>query len=135
MRSGIFTILFVAISLYAQSQDKPCIPVKDVKIEDLAFKNGETLRYILNYTWGAINTDIGEANLSIELFTNSTEPYFHVKATGRTFNFFDVFFKVRDLYESKIYTKNLRPYYFHRNISEGKYRMKNTFNFLPNYQI
>jgi len=135
MRSAIFSLLFILISYSVVSQDKPCLPVKDIKFEDLAFKEGETLRYILNYTWGAVNTDIGEANLSLDYNSNSGDPYFHTKATGRTFNFYDVFFKVRDFYESKFYARNIRPFYFHRNISEGKYRMKNTFLFLSNYQI
>jgi len=135
MRSTLYTIFLLTITLNIYSQDKPCLPVKDVKFEDLAFTHGETFRYILNYTWGAVNTDVGEANISLEYFTNSGEPFFLAKAQGRTFKFYDVFFKVRDLYESKFYTKNLRPFYFHRDISEGKYRMRNTFSFLPNYKI
>jgi len=135
MKRVILAILFITISFNVFSQDKPCLPVRNINFEDIAFKNGETLRYILNYTWGAVNTDIGEANLSLEYIPNSGDSFFHVKATGRTFNFYDVFFKVRDFYESKFYARNIRPFYFHRDINEGKYRMKNTFLFLPNHQI
>lgn len=135
MKRYFSAILFLAIALISYSQDKPCIPVRDVKFEDLAFKNGENLRYIINYTWGAVNTDIGDVNFSLEYFENYGDSYFHSKAIGRTFNFYDVFFKVRDFYEAKIYSKNLRPFYFYRSINEGKYKMKNTIIFLPNNQI
>ncbi|MFA6334964.1 MAG: DUF3108 domain-containing protein [Bacteroidales bacterium] len=135
MRSTLYTIALLLIISTGFSQEKPGIPVEDIKYEDLVFAHGETLRYVVNYTWGAVSTDVGEAKMSLEYFTNSGDPFFHVKATGRTFKFYDVFFKVRDLYESKFYARNLRPFYFHRDISEGKYRMKNIFSFLPNYQI
>jgi hypothetical protein len=132
---GLLTVLFLFVALSSYSQNKPCIPIRDVKFEDLAFKDGETLRYIINYTWGAVKTDVGDVNFSLEYFGNSGDPYFHSKAIGRTFNFYDVFFKVRDFYEAKMYSKNLRPFYFHRSIYEGKYKMRNTIHFLPNNQI
>ncbi|MEN6618663.1 MAG: DUF3108 domain-containing protein [Rikenellaceae bacterium] len=135
MRSTFLIILFLAVSLNAYSQADQCLPVKDIKFEDLAFSHGETLRYIVNYTWGSIHTDVGEVIFSLDYYGDSDEPFFHAKAYGKTFKFYDIFFKVREFYESKFYAKNLRPFYFHRDIKEGKYKMKNTYSFLPNYQI
>ncbi len=138
MYRAFYTLLslMIAFSCFSQEREKTSLQVKDnLKYQDLVFEHGETLRYIINYTWGAINTDVGEANLSLQYFVGTDEPYFHVTATGRTYKFYDVFFQVRDFYESKFYSRNLRPFYFHRNILEGKYKMKNTFTFLPNYQI
>lgn len=135
MRLTLIFILSLTVSLTTYSQEKQCIPVKDIKFENLSFNSGETLRYIINYTWGSVNTDVGEAIISLEYYNNSDEPYFHAKATGRTFKFYDVFFKVRDFYESKFYARNMRPFYFHRDIKERNYKMKNTFSFLSNYQI
>lgn len=135
MRSALYTLLLSLVVSAGFSQEKSCMPIRDIKFENLVFTHGETLKYLINYTWGAINTDVGEATMTLEYFPSAEEPYFYARGYGRTFKFYDAFFQVRDLYESKFYARNMRPFYFHRNVQEGKYRMKNTFSFLPNYQI
>lgn len=135
MRLKLLLILFPVFLSNAYSQELPPLPVIDIKFEDLVFSHGENLRYIISYQWGSINTDVGEAIFTLEYNKNNDEPFFHVRAVGRTFKFYDVFFKVRDFYEAKFYAKNLRPFYFHRDIREKRYKMKNTITFLPNYQI
>ena len=132
----LFAISLFSISLFAGVKVKPCTPVKDVPEHLRAYDHGESLVYVINYRWGVINTDVGEAavNLTKKLHPNGEE-YFHSVITGITYKFYDVFFKVRDLFESKFSTKNGRPFYFHRDIHEGKYTMKNTFYFQPDYTI
>lgn len=96
--------------------------------EDLAFKNHEVLVYAASYTWGPIFTDVGEAMLKL----NKTKVYpveYHITATARTHKFYDKFFKVRDFYESKFTVPGMRSVYFHRDINEGDYTMKNTYQF------
>lgn len=100
------------------------IPVSAQK-SDLPYIGGESLTYVVNYKWGAVDTDVGEAvtNLTYE------NGMFHSIITGRTFKFYDVFFKVREHFESKFYEDPIRPHYFYRDSQEGKYRMRNTFWF------
>jgi hypothetical protein len=109
--------------------DSACLPVRELTTEQLAFKEGERLTMVANYRWGLINTDVGEATfaLSKERFRDTT--YFYARAYAKTYKFWDRFFKVRDTYEGRFLTNNLRPIYFHREIKEGDYQMKNTYRF------
>ena len=94
---------------------------------DVPYKEGESLTYVMNYKWGSINTDVGEAvtNLKFE------DGVFHSIITGKTYKFYDVFFKVREHFASKFTDGEVRPTWFYRDSQEGKYRMRNTFNFNP----
>lgn len=75
-------------------------------------------------------TDVGEGVTTLKRIGAGASPaYYHATVTGKTDKFFDMFFKVRDLYESKFYASNIRPFYFYRSVEEGKYRMKNTCSF------
>jgi hypothetical protein len=92
--------------------------------------------YVINYTWGVIKTDVGEAVVSLKRLTDNVYgDYFHSIITGYSYKFYEMFFKVKDLFESKFNTTNGRPFYFHRDISEGRYRMKNWHTFNPDYSI
>jgi hypothetical protein len=72
--------------------------------------------------------DVGEVFLK----TNKTKIYpveYHMIAEAKTYKFYDKFFKVRDFYEAKFTLPDIRSIYFHRNIDEGGYSIKNTYNF------
>lgn len=99
------------------------------------FKDGETINFVLNYTWGGVVTDVGSAVCTTTYTTINNEGAYSVILTGRSYKFFDVFFKVRERFESKFYEKNLRPIYFYRNAQEGNYSMKNTLHFNHDYSI
>ncbi|MDR0728997.1 MAG: DUF3108 domain-containing protein [Prevotellaceae bacterium] len=121
---------FLLLSCVATAQnDTACMPVRDLQPDELAFADGEQLTIVANYKWGLINTDVGEATmlLSQERFHDTT--YFYAHAYAKTYKFYDNFFMVRDVYEARFLSRNLRPIYFHRNINEGGYQMKNTFLF------
>ena len=92
---------------------------------DLPYVHGESLTYVINYKWGAINTDVGEAVTGLEY----DDGMFHSIITGKTYKFYDIIFRVREFFESKFYEDPIRPHYFYRNTQEGKYRIKNTMHF------
>jgi hypothetical protein len=123
-----FYFLLPAYAATAQN-DTTCMPVRDLQPEELAFADGEQLTIVANYKWGLINTDVGEATmvLSQERFRDTT--YFYARAYAKTYKFYDNFFMVRDVYEARFLSRNLRPIYFQRNINEGGYLMKNIFYF------
>ena len=56
-------------------------------------------------------------------------PLYHCVGEGKSYSFFDKFFKVRDRYESFIDTANLLPYKFVRNVNEGGYKKYNNVTF------
>lgn len=93
--------------------------------DDMPFKDGERLTYVLNYKWGAVDTDVGDAVVGISY----RDGMWHSVIKGKSFKFFDVFFKVREHFESKFYDNPIRPYYFYRDTYEGKYHISNEFYF------
>jgi len=132
----IFIIIFSLLIISANGQVKPCAPVNNIPENDRAFDDGERVVYVINYTWGVIKTDVGEAVASLKRFNdNIYGDYFHSIITGYSYKFYEMFFRVKDLFESKFNTTNGRPFYFHRDISEGKYRMKNYYTFNPDFSI
>ncbi|MDR0668150.1 MAG: DUF3108 domain-containing protein [Prevotellaceae bacterium] len=130
MKQLLFLACFLPAAAIATAQnDTLCMPIRDLQPDELAFADGEQLTIVANYTWGLINTDVGEATmrLSQERFRDTT--YFYARAYAKTYKFYDNFFMVRDVYEARFFSRNLRPIYFHRSINEGGYLMKNTFYF------
>jgi hypothetical protein len=120
--SAVFPFLFYPSTGAAQE----C--AVSVNESDLAFNNSETLVYAASYSWGPIFIDVGEVSLK----ANKTKVFpieFHMTAEARTYKFYDNFFRVRDFYEAKFTVPNIRSIYFHRNINEGNYSIKNTYNF------
>lgn len=106
-------------------------------IRNTTFKAGESLTFKVFYTVAGVYVGAGEAvfNTTLERFNNI--PVYHVVGEGKTFSFYDNFFKVRDRYETYIDTANLQPYKFIRNVYEGGYKkFENvTFNKATNTAI
>lgn len=86
----------------------------------LAFKDGEQLDYRLKYgifTAAEANLRIEESDIKFD-----GKPTYHIVVDGRTAGSFDIFFKVRNRYESYIDRTTTLPYYYTENRREGKYR-------------
>jgi len=133
MKKFIFlTILLTTFTLAFAQEQTECMPIRELESDDLAFQEGERLTIVANYKWGIINTDVGEATMMLTKETFRDTTYFYSRAYAKTYKFYDKFFTVRDVYEGRFLTKNLRPIYFHRDINEGGYLMKNTFVFNQN---
>ena len=104
----IILLLFIfCVSLELSAQDK-----------EGAFQDGEWLRYKVNYGWFNATT----ATLEVEKKRLDEKELYHIKGKGKTTGLIDVFFKVRDKYESYVYTNSIKPYKFIRQINEGGYR-------------
>jgi hypothetical protein len=111
-----YCILFLLIALLPGnifSQD----PEKELTA---AFQQGEHLHYKLEY--GLFTA--AEADLQIQTGDTRYEnkPVYHIIANGKTSGTFDIFFKVRNRYESYIDRNSLLPVLYTENRREGKYR-------------
>jgi len=91
-------------------------------IRNTAFLNGESLTFKVFYTLAGVYVGAGEATFNMGLEKLNNKPVYHVIGDGKTYSFYDSFFKVRDRYESYIDTATLQPYRFIRNVYEGGYK-------------
>jgi len=106
----LFLILFITKISSAQELDF---------LSHSSFKAGEKITYKLKYgfftaaeaTIQVLPTDIAFDN----------KPTFHLMVDGSTSGSFDVFYKVRNRYDSYIDQKNFTPYLYTENIREDKY--------------
>ncbi|RCH54641.1 DUF3108 domain-containing protein [Mucilaginibacter hurinus] len=111
----LITINDKGFSQLLESVDKPVYGV------------GEKLSYKLKY--GIFTA--AEANLRVEESREkfNGKPAFHIIAEGKTAGTFDVFYKVRNKYESFVDKNTLMPVYYTENRREGKYRHADKVSF------
>jgi hypothetical protein len=92
----------------------------------LPYQLGENLNYDISF----LGINVGEANLLIssnEKINNTN--CFHIIGSGKTSPFFDIFFKVRDTYETFLDTTTILPVRFKRDISEGGFKKQQLYDF------
>lgn len=116
MKRSLIVILFLAVAgLLAFTAQ---LPLPD-RIEDTAFKSGERLNYKMKYGFFTA----AEAHLRVEESDVKFDgkPAYHIIADGATAGTFDVFYKVRNRYESYIDKNTLLPYLYTENRHEGSW--------------
>lgn len=96
-----------------------CFAQELTKTSDVAFKVGEQLNYKLKYGFFTA----AEAHLKVEESDVKFEghPAYHIIADGNTAGTFDVFYKVRNRYESFIDKETLLPFLYTENRHEGSW--------------
>ena len=82
-----------------------------------AFKDGEWLRFKISYGW----FDATTATVKLEKKNYEQKQLYHISSKARTTGLIDVFFSVRDHYQSYIYPDSFKPYKFIRKVNEGGY--------------
>lgn len=120
MMHKLLVLLLLITGLRAYSQD-----LKNVK--EPVFKVGEQLNYRLRY--GFITA--AEALIRVESTDVKFDdrPVYHLVAEGRTAGSFNVFYKVRNRYDSYIDQRDLSPYLYTENIREANYRRSDKARF------
>lgn len=97
------------------------------KIPETAFKAGEKLSYKMKYgIFTAAEADIHVEDSPIKF---NDQPAFHIIAEGRTAGTFDVFYKVRNRYESYVDRNTLLPYFYAENRHEASYKHSDKVTF------
>lgn len=95
--------------------------------KDLVFKEGEVLQYRMKYgfiTAAEATVKVLPSNLKFD--GNSV---FNLNVNVRTSGSFDVFYKIRDQYDSYIDKVTMLPYLYQENIREGSYRRQDRARF------
>ena len=128
----VFTIvLLTVISFPLRAGDDFC------GIRNTAFNAAESVTMKVFYTLAGMYVGAGEVTFTSALERMNNRPVYHVTGEGKTYGFYDSFFKVRDKYETFIDTATLQPYKFIRNVYEGGYKKYEniTFNKTTNTAI
>ena len=125
------TVGLIIFSLHLNAGDDFC------GVRNKAFSSGEQLNFKVFYTVIGVYIGAGEANFSVNQERLNNKPVYHIVGDGKTYSFYDNFFRVRDKYESFIDTATLQPYKFIRNVDEGSYKkIENvTFNQTTNTAV
>jgi len=111
----LFFIIFALQFNIAQSQNKTI------------FNIGEKMKYKISYK--SINVGFAEIEITDQAVFMHNRPI-HVIGKGSTNSFFDLFFKVRDIYETYIDTSLMLPVSFNRKIHEGGFTLQQNYYFL-----
>ena len=128
--SKIYKLFFVACLLSsfttATNGDEFC------GLRNTAFQAGESVTMRVFYSTLGMYVSAGEATFNTSLERFNGKPAYHCVGEGKSYSFFDNFFKVRDRYESYIDTATLLPMKFVRSVDEGGYKIYNNVTFNHN---
>ena len=115
----LFTVLLItACRLFAQE-----LPLQ----KEPVFKAGEVLEYKLKYGFiTAAEATIKVLNSDLK-FDN--KPTYQLVVDAKTSGTFDVFYKIRDHYDSYIDKKDLTPYFYQENVREASYKRQDKARF------
>jgi hypothetical protein len=96
-------------------------------ISEPVFKAGEQLTYTLKYGFFTA----AEAVINVEETDKKFDdrPAFHIVADGKTAGTFDVFYKVRNRYETYVDQTTLMPYFYTENRHESNYKHTDNVTF------
>ena len=98
-------------------------------IKNTAFKNGEVVTMKIFYTTLGMYIGAGEATFSATMEKYNGKTSYHCVGEGKTYSFFDNFFRVRDKYETYIDSATMLPMKFIRNVQEGGTKIYNNVTF------
>jgi Protein of unknown function (DUF3108) len=124
-----YTRLIILVLSLCCLSFKPAYNQEVCGIRNLAFNAEEVVTMKVFYNAMGAFIGAGEATFSTSLERFNGKTVYHCIGEGKSYSFFDNFFKVRDRYESYFDTANLVPYKFIRNIDEGGYKKYNNVTF------
>lgn len=117
-------VIIISISSFSLKADGEFCGIKNN-----AFKEGEVVKMKVYYTTLGMYVGAGEATFTTTLEKYNGKQAYHCVGDGKTYPFFDNFFKVRDRYETYIDTATMLPLKFIRNVEEGNYKQYNNVTF------
>lgn len=120
MKPQMIALLLGLVNLTSYAQE---LPLK----KDPIFKEGEVLQYKLKYGF------ITAAEATIKVMPSDlkfdNKPTYKLVVDAQTSGTFDIFYKIRDHYDSYIDKTDLTPYFYQENIREASYRRQDKARF------
>lgn len=121
-----FLLLFALCApLAVFAQGKACFP----HLKEAPFQGGENVSLSLMYKWGAVNTEVAQCVIKVENSSLEGQPCYKTDVTVKSAPFFDIFFKMREHFESWFTKDDLRPLVFKRDTFEGGYTAVNDYHY------
>ncbi|RYY61935.1 MAG: DUF3108 domain-containing protein [Chitinophagaceae bacterium] len=117
-----FTLMAFSHTAEAPYQD-------NCSIKNNSFKAGEKVTLSVFYNVAGFYVDAGVATFTNTLETLNGRPVFHIVGEGRTNSSYDIFYKVRDKYETYIDTVTMQSLKFVRNVNEGGHKIYQNVSF------
>jgi hypothetical protein len=100
-------ILLISLTFPLRAGDDVCDGIRNN-----TFYAGESITFKVFYTVAGMYVGAGEAVFNSTLEKLNNKPVYHIIGEGKTFSFYDNFFKVRDRYETYMFmkagTKNMK---------------------------
>ena len=126
MRKLFITIGYLLLgSLWIASAQEPCFDIPENK----PFRSGEDLHFSVMYKWGAVNTEVAGAHIQLDSMRFQGTTVYHTDFTVKSAPFFDLFFKMREHFQSWFTPEDLRPLRFSRDTYEGGYTATNLYRY------
>lgn len=123
MRKLVLCFIAALLSTASIAQE---LPIKKEPI----FKEGEVLRYKLKYGF------LTAAEATLKVFSSDLKfddkPTYRLSVDAQTSGTFDIFYKIRDHYDSYIDKEELTPHFYQENIREASYRRTDKARFYQN---
>lgn len=121
----VFLTALCCLSFSMAGQSRQCLPVRSP--DQVPYGEGEKLNFSLSYNWLGVKTDVASATMSVGKTDFNGIPSWKISFFVKTAKFFDVFFSVREHFESIVGIQDGRPRKFLRDTKEGNYTAYNLF--------
>jgi len=119
---NLLIIIFTTISFFGISQD--C-----TELTNKTFGDNEFLKYRVYYNWKDVWMKAGMVSFEVEEEKLNTESVYHITAIGKTYPFYNLFYKVNDKYETYVDRETVLPKKFVRDVHEGGFKLDHTYDF------
>lgn len=123
LRKALSLLIGLLLPLAVYAQGSTCLPTLDQQ----PFQDGEKLNYGLIFKWGAVNTEVASAQMNLDAVRLGGEEAYTTSIRVKSAPFFDVFFKMREHFQSWFRRSDLRPLKFIRDTHEGNYNASNLY--------
>jgi len=110
----LFFVLLTSVTLHGQNN---------------TIAAGEKLTFTASYNMSGLMTDLVQVTMETKEVKTSKATLLRLRCKAQTYNKWDNFFKINDIYETYVNPKNLTPYLHKREINEGGYYKKMQYNF------
>jgi hypothetical protein len=122
---SILTALLLGLGFSAFAQGGKCLPSRTDGVEP--WMSGEKIVFNISYNWHAVQTDVAKGTLAMKQEPLNGETVWHTSLAMQTAPFFDVFFKIREKFDSWFALKGVEPRKFLRDSREGDYHAINDY--------